>query len=213
MKKLFIEAKYYGKPRLGNIGNLPENIGLVTTIQFVDYLGDIRDFLAKRDIKCLIGKGNQANAGQLLGCDVSAAVKVKDKVEAFLYVGDGRFHPVKVAIDTKKDVFIFNPMNDDFSKLDKKEVIDHIKKKKGARLKFLSSKNIGIVVSIKKGQHRKAPLGILRKKYPDKQFYVFMADTVDFNQLQNFNFIEAWINTACPRMDEDLAAVSIDELL
>ena len=80
-------------------------------------------------------------------------------------------------------------------------------------LKFLAGKNIGILISTKPGQ--KYPLNKLRfleKKYPDKKFYFFVADHIDINQFQNFPFIDAWINTSCPRLEEDFILVNISEL-
>ena len=52
----------------------------------------------------------------------------------------------------------------------------------------------------------------LEKKYPDKKFYTFVAETIDYAQLDNFNFIEAWINTACPRIEEDIKVLNIEDL-
>jgi diphthamide biosynthesis enzyme Dph1/Dph2-like protein len=43
----------------------------------------------------------------------------------------------------------------------------------------------------------------LERKYPDKKFYLLLFDTLDFAQLENFNFIECFVNTACPRISYD----------
>ena len=52
----------------------------------------------------------------------------------------------------------------------------------------------------------------LEKKYPKKHFYIFVADMIDINQFNNFSFIDAWINTACPRLEEDHILLNIKEL-
>ena len=44
---------------------------------------------------------------------------------------------------------------------------------------------------------------MLEKKFSDKKIYFFVDDTVSLNQLENFNFIDMWINTACPRIAID----------
>ena len=50
MKTLFIESKYKGKINLNKIkiDKLPKRLGLITTVQFVDYLNKIKNFLEKQ---------------------------------------------------------------------------------------------------------------------------------------------------------------------
>jgi diphthamide biosynthesis enzyme Dph1/Dph2-like protein len=43
----------------------------------------------------------------------------------------------------------------------------------------------------------------LKKKYKDKKFYMFAFDTLQASYLDNFPFIQCWVNTACPRIFED----------
>ena len=124
MKTLFIETKYNGPINLSRIKtkNLPQRLGLVTTVQFVDYLKEIKSYLEKAGKKVIIEKGSQKYPGQILGCDQSAARKISALVDAFLYVGDGRFHPIGVQLKTGKNVFIFNPISNEFKKLEKKDI-------------------------------------------------------------------------------------------
>lgn len=210
MKTLFLEAKYEGKIDLSKIrlDQLPEKIGLLTTVQFVDYLDEIKNCL--KDKKVILGKGKQKYEGQILGCDVSAA---EVKVDAYLYVGTGKFHPLIVGVKTGKDVFTLNPITGAFGKVSEKEVEDYKKRKKAAFVKFLSSETIGVLVSTKKEQYYDVEeIERLEKKYPKKKFYVFMAETIDYNQLENFSFIEAWVNTACPRIEEDIKIINVEEV-
>jgi len=175
---------------------LPKKIGLVTTIQHLHAL----PALAKQI------KGARA-VGQILGCNVGAAEKIKGKVDAFLFVGTGEFHPIAVALKTNKPVFIFNPVSQKLSKLDEKTISDFRQQRKGALLKFLHAKNVGILVSTKHGQQRFAEARKLKKKLEKKQglnqgkkCYIFVFDTLEFSQLENFPFIDSWLNTACPRI-------------
>ena len=210
MKQLFIEARYRGKINIKNIDKLPQKIGLATTVQFVDQLDDVKKQLKGK--KVFLGKGKQKYKAQILGCDVSAAEKIKDKVNAFLYIGTGQFHPIVLGL-LGKDVYILNPMNGKITKLDKKKIENYKKRKKGAMIKFLSSKNIGVLISTKLGQkYSLKKLEFLERKYKDKKFYFFITDNIDINQLQNFSFIEAWVNTSCPRLEEDFSLVNILEL-
>ncbi len=71
MKTLFIEAKYKEKISLGKeiIKLLPFKIALVSSIQFIDQLGIIKKEINKKAII----------AGQILGCNVKNAEKIKNK--------------------------------------------------------------------------------------------------------------------------------------
>jgi len=124
-----------------------------------------------------------------------------------------KFHPLIVGVKTGKDVFIFNPINNEFKKIEKTEIENYKKRKQGSLLKFLNATNVGILVSTKQGQYYDLKkLDSLKKKFKDKKFYIFMAETIDYRQLENFPFIEAWVNTACPRIEEDIRIINIEEI-
>ena len=207
MKAIFMHVKYTGEVDLNKIelDKLPKNLGVVTTTQFLNKVDEIKNYLGKNGKEVFIDKEKQRNEGQLLGCDVGAAAKIQDKVDAFLYIGSGEFHPLGVALQTNKDVFTFNPVSNIFDKLDNKEIENYKKIKKIKYTKFLSADNIGIMVTIKPGQYsyRKA-LEIKEKlEKKGKACFIFVFDTLDANEMANFPFIEFWINTACPRIADD----------
>jgi len=208
MKTLFIEAKYSKPIKLSKeiIGKLPKKIGLVSSIQFIDSLPIIKKQLGKENIKAII-------AGQILGCNVKTAEKVKNKVDAFLYIGDGQFHPLGIATKTKKQVFTLSPFNNKFKKIQKQDTENYEKRKKAAYIKFLHADTVGILVSTKPGQYYNIDkLKQLENKYKQKKFYTFISDTIDYKQFDNFPFIQAWINTACPRIEEDISILNIEDL-
>jgi len=71
-------------------------------------------------------------------------------------------------------------------------------KERGHLIEFYEK--IGIIISLKPGQNN----FYLAKKLKDllekegKKVFLFLFD--DVNNLEDFNFIELWINTACPRI-------------
>jgi 2-(3-amino-3-carboxypropyl)histidine synthase len=212
MKKIFIEAK-----ELLNIELSIEiierfkgkTLGLITTIQHLHNLDDIANQLDK----AVIG-------GQILGCNVFSAEKIKDKVDAFLYIGTGKFHPIAVKLKTDKEVFTYNPYTQEISSIDEAYAKKIEQKKKVAFVKFLDSKNIGILVSIKPGQHfLKKALKFknnLKDKYPEKNVFLFIGDMLIASEAENFPFIDVLINTACPRIAEDnfpRPIINIDDLI
>ncbi|MBI3027232.1 diphthamide synthesis protein [Candidatus Woesearchaeota archaeon] len=207
MKIMMVEARYKGKINLSNLdlNILPKTIGLATTVQFLDYVDEIRQYLEKHGKDVFIDKERQKYEGQLLGCDVGGAEKIKDNVDAFLYIGTGIFHPLGIALSIEKEVFCYDPISAVTSKIDAKEVENYNKKRKGAYLKFLEAEEIGILVSLKPGQNSFRKAVELKKQLKGKNCYVFAFDTLDFSQLENFPFIQCWVNTACNRILDDYA--------
>jgi 2-(3-amino-3-carboxypropyl)histidine synthase len=194
MKKLFITAQAKRKVRLTEhqLSHLPLPIGLVTTVQHEDA---VKEFHRSFD--------NSVYCGPVLGCDVSPALKKTGQVKAYLFIGTGQFHPLMIALKTKKPVFTLNPYGKALSRVSDQEVINLGKRKKGALLKFMSSKRIGILVSTKPGQQRFREALRLKRRLKDKQCYILVADNIDTGSLQDFPFMDCFVNTACPRISDD----------
>ena len=65
--------------------------------------------------------------------------------------------------------------------------------------------NVGIIISTKPGQYYpiKKTSSLIKKlenRYKNKKFYTFICDNVDEREFENFNFIQAWVNSACSRI-------------
>ncbi len=207
MKAVFLQTRYTGKMDLSKIelDKLPGKIGIVTTTQFLGKIEEIKQYLEKNNKEILIDKLKQRNAGQLLGCDVGAATKIQEGVDAFFYVGSGEFHPLGVALNTNKDVFTFNPVSGVFSKLNENEIQKYKNSKKANYVRFLHADTVGIMVTIKPGQYSYRKALEIKKNFEEngKKCYIFVFDTLDSNEINNFPFIDFWINTACPRIADD----------
>jgi len=205
MKIMMVEGRYKGEIDLSNLDTnvLPKRIGLATTVQFLDYVDEIKQFLQSKGKEIFVDKMRQKYEGQLLGCDQGAAVKIKDNVDAFLYIGTGVFHPLGISLNVDKEVFCYDPLHAIMSKIDRKQVERYNAKRKGAYLRFLQSKEIGFLVSLKPGQNNFKKAVEWKSKLNGKNCYIFAFDTLDFNQVENFPFIECWVNTACNRILDD----------
>ncbi len=200
MEKLFIDAK----SNL-NIQKVLKKIkergkaGLVTTIQHLH--------LMKKAQKIIPGS---IIGGQVLGCDVSAAKRIKDQIDFFIYIGTGEFHPLGIALKTKKKVIVANPLTEEVSEVSQKDIQTYQKRIKGKYLKFLSAEKIGILVSTKPGQNHFQEALEFKKKI-NKPSYIFIADTLSENELENYKDIDIFINTACPRI-EFKNVISLEEI-
>ncbi len=187
MKKIFIPAK--SKKNIGEVlkkVKIKGKVGLITTIQFLDQVKNLKN-------------KNFIFGGQILGCNIKNAEKIKNKINSFLYIGSGKFHPINIAIKLKKSVYIANPLTNEFSKIKESEIKDYEKKLKGKLSKFYAAKKYGIMVSTKKGQYNIKKALELNKKL--KNSYIFLFDNLDQNEFENFSEIDIWINTACSRIE------------
>jgi len=201
MKTVFIEAKHDEKITLPEdlIKKLPKETVLFTIVQFIGSVAGIKKQLEKSKIKVKLLKTRHSKySGQILGCNIE-----KFNSESFLYIGDGMFHPKALLLKNNARVFTYNPLTMKYSELTKKDAEDMVKKQKAGFVKFLSSREIGVLISTKPGQNRLKQAKLLKKKYPEKNFYFLIFNTLDFTQLENFNFIDCFINTACPRISYD----------
>jgi len=170
-----------------------KRIGLISAIQYVDYLDEAKEFLESKGYEVHIG-------GQMVGCNASKAISIKDKVDAYLFIGSGEFHPLELIDSTKKELYFVNPVSGKISKFSREE-LEKLERKRMAKIKkYLLADKIGILVSSKPGQEAlKASL-----KFAEdcgKEAYVFLVNEIDINKLEDFNDIKMWVNSACPRLE------------
>lgn len=214
MKTIFIECRWKGKINFKSADKLPKRTGLITTVQFAGQIEIIKKEIEKTGRKCFLSKGIQCHEGQVLGCESSAAESIKDKVDAFLYIGTGEFHPINVFLKTGKPVMIFNPISGKIEDIKRDEIEKIEKRKNAAYAKFLNAERIGILVTTKPGQQKLKEATALKKKIEKqgKKAYIFVDNTFNVDSLENFPFIQAWVNTACPRIIEDFSCMNLEDI-
>lgn len=225
MKMFFIETKANVGIELPAkfVGKLPKRICLAASVQFSHQLPMLQQSLEKHGIESTLLKARHSkHLGQILGCGYSKMEFDEPNTDAFLYIGDGMFHPEALLLGSDKDVYTFDPFSKAFKRLGRDWAVKIRKKEKGALLTFLNSDTIGVVVTVKPGQ-----LGVqvalkeifsLKQKFPEKTFHYLVCDTIDFTQLANFPFIQCFVNTACHRMIDDYdkfpkPVINIEEVL
>lgn len=192
MKLLYIHAK--SKINIDKIINnldIEGKIGLVSTIQYVHQLSELSKKIP-----------NSIVCGQILGCNITKIKNCKDKIDKYLYIGTGEFHPIEIKRKTKKEVYIANPYTGKIKKLDNSKIQKIKKLEKIAYVTYLKSEKIGLLISTKFGQN-KINKAIEFKKKSKKECYIFLFETLNPESLEDFKDIECWINTACPRIAID----------
>lgn len=196
----FIHAKAEVKVEVPEevLKKLPRNLCLVTTIQHLDQVQKLKE------------KIGAVAVARVLGCSATSAQIHQNRVNAYLYIGTGDFHPIEVGLRTKKPVYIFSPISKELKLLDPKKLEAIEKRKKSAYMAFLTKNNIGILVTTKSGQNNIQTAwqlkDYIKEKFPEKNVYIFGGNTIDFTQLENFPFIDVWVNTMCPRISTDDSA-------
>ncbi len=172
-----------------------KKVGICATVQYLNKAKEIENKLKEKGIEII--EGTCASTGekfQVLGCDITACNK---KVDLFLFIGGGKFHPIWIQYKTNKKVF--DVISNEF--IDESEVQKLRNYIKGAYIKFLSANRVGIIVSLKQGQNR-IELAKKLKKELGKKAYIFVMEEVDPNQLNDYP-VDVWINTACPRLIDE----------
>jgi 2-(3-amino-3-carboxypropyl)histidine synthase len=177
-------------------------IGLATTVQHVQTLDSVRETLVRAGKTVVIGDaGRLEYAGQVIGCDYSNAKSIAMEVEAFLFVGGGRFHALGVALSTMKPTVAADPYSREVFPLD-----DDAEKIMRQRWRSLEAarkvKIFGVLVGLKPGQRSLDQALELKLKLETngKVACLFAIDEVVPEALSEFPTVGAYVNTACPRL-------------
>lgn len=207
---LHIEAKAKGSIKNVTKKALPHletwrEIGLVTTIQHVHMLDEARDVLLNVGKTVKIGDAGQLDyAGQVTGCNYSNAKVVSMEVEAFLFIGGGKFHALGVALATTKPTVVSDPYEKRAFIIEDETAA--MLKRRWARIhETKQAKKIGILIGLKTGQKR-LDQALKMKKLSEnagKQVTLFALKEITPEALMQFPAVEAFINTACPRLSLD----------
>jgi 2-(3-amino-3-carboxypropyl)histidine synthase len=180
-------------------------IGLVTTVQHVHQLGEAKKLLEAAGKTVFVGDADSAkHSGQVIGCDFGNAQSVSGKVEAYLFVGGGRFHALGVALATGKPTVIADPYEKIAYPI-QDQARRVIMQRWGNISTAKEAKSFGVLISLKSGQMKlKAALEIKEKlERNGLKATLFALREVTPSALIQFPSIDAFVNTACPRLSLD----------
>ena len=177
-------------------------IGLATTVQHVQTLDETREILVRAGKTVVVGDAGKVNySGQIIGCDYSNVRSVANGVEAFLFVGGGRFHGLGIALSTSKPTVIANPYEGRAYSIT--EMAEKVLKQRWACIEETRrAKTIGVLIGLKIGQkHLEQALKIKEAAEKNgKNVFLFAAKEVFPETLIKFPSVDAYVNTACPRI-------------
>ena len=180
-------------------------IGLATSVQHLHALNQAREILIRAGKTVIIGDtGQMSYPGQVSGCNYSNVKSIADEVEAFLFVGGGRFHALGIALSTSKPTFIADPYdNRAFSINDEAQKI--LKQRWTCIEEAQHAKAFGVLIGLKPGQKRfdeALKIKELAEKN-GKAAYLFAVREIIPEVLLEFPSVDAYVNTACPRVSLD----------
>ena len=183
-------------------------IGLATTVQHVQTLDAVREILVRAGKTVIIGDaGHMSYPGQVMGCDYGNVKSVASEVEVFLFIGGGKFHALGVALATSKPTVVADPYGIVAYSVD--EEAQKILKQRWASIEEARrGKTFGVLISLKPGQKR-LDEALRIKDLIEKMGKIsclFAIREVLPEVLNEFPTIDAYVNTACPRISLDDAS-------
>ena len=185
-----------------------KKIGLVTTVQHVEMLSEARQTLLKAGKSLAIGDaGRTKYPGQVFGCDYSNAKAVVKDVEAFLFVGGGRFHAIGAALATAKPTVVADPYERRAYSVEN-EVKKIMKQRLASINEAREAVKFGVLTGLKSGQKRLDDALWVKERLGEagKKATLLVLREVTPEVLMQFPTIEAFVNTACPRISLDDAS-------
>jgi 2-(3-amino-3-carboxypropyl)histidine synthase len=190
------------------LSDLPERIGVLATVQYLGLIPDVCRILESSGRKAVVGVGDRriCHPGQVLGCNCSAAEAVNDQVDAFLFIGEGDFHPLAAAFGMKKEVYVLNPVSSTLRNMS--ETRDRILRRRFAAITSARDARSFLVIECRKvGQNRASEARRVCELIRSKGLsaYRVVIDEVTPDSLAAYR-VDAYVNTACPRIAMDDSA-------
>ena len=180
-------------------------IGLATSVQHIHFLNEAREFFVRSGKTVVIGEaGHVEHAGQVIGCDYSNVKSISDTVDVYLFVGGGLFHALGIALSTSKPTIVADPYDNKVFSIS--ETAQKLLKRHWVCIEQAkNAQNIGIIIGLKPGQKRiddALKIKELIEKH-GKNAYLIAIREVTPEALLDFPTIDAYVNTACPRISLD----------
>ena len=182
-----------------------KKISLVTDSQHLHQMDKVNEILTNGGIEVKIGKGKgQLNDGQVFGCEFYPATELKDKVDAYVFLGQSNFHAAGIALSTNMPTYVLDPYFNEVREVT--EFAQKLKKKATLAIyKAVDAQSFGIIIGLKEGQLSKV-FALKFKKELEKEgktVQLFALTDITNERLKNLKGIDAFIQVACPRISTD----------
>ncbi len=180
-------------------------LGLVTFSQHLHQLGTVKAKLEQKGFEVYVGKQNNLMMeGQIFGCDFSTTYPLHDRVDAFVFLGESEFHAVGLALAVGKPTFMLDPYLNEVTDM-QAAAEERRKRAVLAVYKALDARVFGIITGLKEGQKmlgRSRWISNRLEMNGRKVVRIALRDITP-ERLAPYREIDAFIQTACPRISID----------
>mgnify|MGYP000250502848 FL=1 len=178
-------------------------LGLVGSIQHLHLLEDYKSRLESAGFAVTIpvGGARLTFPGQVLGCNYSGD---NPSIGHYLFLGSGDFHPIGLVMHTGKPLALLDPYNGEAGEMSFERIERILRQRMGLIFSVDDAKIFGILIGEKPGQMRRN-LALRCKRLLEKhgkKGYLLALDHVG-PELIDFYPVDAFVNTACPRIAID----------
>jgi len=178
-------------------------LGLVGSIQHLHLLPEFHDRLEKAgfDVTIPIGGARLSFPGQVLGCNYSGD---DPSIGHYLFLGSGDFHPIGLVLHTGKPLAMLDPYTGDAEEMSLERIERILRQRFGLIMSVQDASTFGILIGEKPGQMRRT-LALRMKRMltqHGKKGYLLALEHVG-PELIDFYPVDAFVNTACPRIAID----------
>jgi len=180
-------------------------IGLATVVQHIHTLPETTRYLEAKGFRVQHpGRGPWAHeTGQVLGCDYFGLKRIEPEVDSFLVIGS-YFHALGASLSVQKPTVLADPYDRTVRLLDQDRA-RIIRQRYAMVEKARQANNFGIIVSTKPGQSNPTIALNIQHQLEEngKKAVILYADEVVPDKLLDFTDIDAFVDTACPRLALD----------
>ena len=189
---------------VGRVAPLKGNkLGLVGSIQHLHLIFDFKERLEKAgfEVEVPVGGDRLTFPGQVLGCNYSGD---DDTIGHYLFLGSGDFHPIGLVMHTGKPLALLDPYTGDSSEMSLERIERILRQRFGLIMAVQDAQTFAILIGEKPGQMRRT-LALRMKKMlakHGKKGYLLALEHIS-PDLISFYPVDAYVNTACPRIAID----------
>ena len=178
-------------------------LGLVASIQHLHLIFDFKKKFedAGYEVEVPVGGARLTFPGQVLGCNYSGD---DDEIGHYIFLGSGDFHPIGLVLHTGKPLAMLDPYTGDASEMSFERIERILRQRFGLIMSIQEANNFAILIGEKPGQMRRS-LALKLKRMLEKhgkKGYLLALEHVG-PELIDFYPVDAFVNTACPRIAID----------
>ena len=182
-----------------------KTLSLLTDSQHLNQISIVKEIFEEYGYRVIIGKGKgQLNDGQVFGCEFYPAFDTQNLVDAYIFLGQSRFHSLSVALCTEKPTYMLDPYLEEYSQVN--NMAQLFKKKAILSIyRAMDAERIGIIIGLKEGQFAKIQALELRKLFEmlGKRVQLIAMTNITNDCIQIFKGLDAFVEVACPRIAID----------